>query len=614
MSASLEKLVNNLKDGGIDNFKYTKDEFGKLTDIMTRKGIYPYSYVKSHKKFNIDPRKLTMLDFKNDLTGDLITEENYKHFLDVCDKFNIKTLGEYHDLYLKSDVLLLCDVFENFRTTCLNNYGLDPCHYITAPGLAWDACLKMSKIELELLTDVDMHLFIEKGLRGGVSIITERKGNANNKYMDNYDKNKPSKYIAYFDANNLYGWAMSQSMPYGGFKWIEPESYTLPDYDTLCSNKLEKGHILEVDLDYPNELHSLHNQYPYCPEHIQITEEMLSDYSKGIAEANNIKPSSCPKLLQTLGSKKNYVIHERNLRQAIDAGLVLTKVHRVLEFNQKPWLKSYIDFNTNQRKLAKNDFEKDFFKLMNNSVFGKTMENLRNRTNIKLITDEKQLNKYISKPSFVGAKIFNENLAAVHNSVIKLKLNKPIYVGFSILDISKTLMYDFHYGFIKNKYGENAKLLFTDTDSLCYEIRTNNIYKDMNNNKELFDLSDITNKKYHDNTNKKVIGKFKLEYPNNLIEEFIGLRSKMYSLKFNDGKEVKRAKGIVRSVCVKELTHDKYSKILQVGTQMHSTMNVIRSQKHKMYTMTMNKISLSPYDDKRYILNDGIQSYAYGYQ
>ena len=231
---------------------------------------------------------------------------------------------------------------------------------------------------------------------------------------------------------------------------------------------------------------------------------MLSDYSKSIAEEYNIKSSDCSKLLQTLGSKKNYVIHERNLRQAIDAGLILKKIHRVLQFSQKPWIKPYIDFNTNKRKEAKNDFEKEFFKLMNNSVFGKTMENVRNRQNIKLVTDIKMFNKYVSKPTFIGGKIFNKNLVALHNIQEKIKLNKPIYVGFSILDISKTLMYDFHYGYIKKTYGINSRLLLTDTDSLIYEIKTKDIYKDMYKNKEHFDLSDITNQKFN---NAKIIKK-----------------------------------------------------------------------------------------------------------
>jgi len=280
-------------------------------------------------------------------------------------------------------------------------------------------------------------------------------------------------------------------------------------------------------------------------------------------------------------------------------------------------MKPYIDFNTEKRKQAKNEFEKDFYKLMNNSVFGKTMENVRNRIDVKLITDKKMLTRYISKPTYINSKIFNENLVAVHSIKENIKLDKPVYVGFCILDISKTLMYDFHYGFIKKKYDKKAQLLFTDTDSLTYEIKTNNIYQDLYNNKEKFDLSEITDdrfKKFYDGMNKKIIGKFKPEYVNNIIEEFIGLRSKMYSLKFNDNtKDCKKAKGIVKSVINNDLKHVMYRDTLDSGGRMHHSMNVIRSIKHQLYTMNMNKISLSAYDDKRWIKKDGISSYAHGH-
>ena len=641
MNSGLSQLVNDLKESGLDKFKYISEEFGSLAEIMTRKGIYPYSFMNSWEKFDIDPRKLKPEHFHNDLTKEDIKMKDYLFFQYVCNKFNITNLGEYHDLYLKSDVLLLADVFENFRKVCLEYYKLDPCHYYSAPGLSWDACLKMTKIELELISDVDMHLFIEKGLRGGLSIITHRKGNANNNYMKNYDKNVATQYVAYYDANNLYGWAMSQAMPYGGFKWVDPNEFTLLKYSELSSNKLSKGYILEVDLDYPKELHDKHNEYPYCPEQVLVEDKMLSDYAKRIAEEHRTKNGKYRKLIPTLGKKENYVIHERNLRQAIDAGLVLTKIHRVLEFDQKPWIKDYIVFNTEKRQLAKNDFEKNFFKLMNNSFFGKTMENKRKRVNVKLISDKKMLIKYSSKPTFVSSRIFDENLVAVHCMTEKIKLDKPIYVGFCILDISKTLMYDFHYDYIKKNYGNRATLLFTDTDSLCYQINTKDIYQDMYENKQLFDLSEIENKdllKFKDITNKKVIGKMKPEYVNNLIEEFIGLKSKMYSIKFGDFKEkedkdlkqkkpedeeesdkkkdvkeVKTAKGIVKSVIQKDIKHEMYRNILETGGKQRHEMPVIRSIKHQLYTTLINKVSLSAYDDKRYIHENGISSYAYGH-
>jgi len=466
----------------------------------------------------------------------------------------------------------------------------------------------MTKIKLELISDVDQYLFIEKGLRGGISVITHRKSEANNKYLKEYDSKKKSKYISFLDANNLYGWAMIQGLPYGGFKWTNPEDFNIKN----VSEDSDTGHILEVDIEYPKKFHDLHNDYPYCAEQVIVKDDMLSDYCTTIFDKHKLKNGNIQKLLPNLQNKEKYVIHERILKQALEAGLVLTKIHRVLQFNQKPWMKEYIDFNTEKRKLAKNDFEKDIFKLFNVSVYGKTLESVRKRQNIKLISDEKLLNKYLSKPGFINRKIFDEDLVAVHMIKEKLTLNKPIYVGFAVLELSKWLMNDFHYGFIKNKYGSNAKLLFTDTDSLCYEIKTEDFYKDMFDNKECFDLSDMPGK-FNDITNKKVLGKFKDETAGIPIKEFVGLRSKMYSILKDDSVEKKTAKGIGRSVIKQELKHVTYKDILDTGSKMHSKMKVIRNQKHRMYTMDITKVSLSAYDDKRHILNDGITSYAYGH-
>ena len=292
----------------------------------------------------------------------------------------------------------------------------------------------------------------------------------------------------------------------------------------------------------------------------------------------------------------------------MDLGLKVTKVHRALKFKQSPWLKQYIDFNTNTRKVAKTSFEKDFFKLMNNSVFGKTMENLRKRVDIRLVTNEKQLDKLTAKPTFVSSKIFNENLMAVHKIKQTLTLNRPAYVGMCILDLSKTLMYDFHYNYIKEKFGNKAKLLFTDTDSLTYEIETKDVYEDLWENKELFDNSEYPkDSPYQFQENKKTIGKFKDEACGKVISELIGLRSKMYSYIMGCGKGEK--KNIIR----KDLLHKNYKETLIKEGQMRHKMRTIRSVKHQLHSHEINKISLSYFDDKRYLHDNGITSYAYGH-
>ena len=265
------------------------------------------------------------------------------------------------------------------------------------------------------------------------------------------------------------------------------------------------------------------------------------------------------------------------------------------------------------RKNAKNSFEKDFFKLMNNSVFGKTMENLRKRVNIELLTNEKRLNKLSAKPTYVSSNIFNENLVAVNTKKERLLLNKPSYVGMCILDLSKTKMYDFHYNYIRKKYPA-SQLLFTDTDSLFYHIKSEkDIYEEFWVDKELFDNSDYPkSSRYFSNDNKKVIGKFKDEASGKPIIEFVGLKSKMYSYNVLDKGEQKKAKGVKTNVVEKDIKHSDYLDVLNNNKTMHHQMNSIRSEYDQINSYHLNKISLSPYDDKRYLLDDGITSYAYG--
>ena len=603
MSSSLDKLVSNLPK---DDLKYTSQAFnGKRLELMSSKGIYPYSYMDCFEKFN-QKELPSKEDFYSILNDQHISDEDYQHAKKVWNAFKCKNMGQYHDLYLGSDVLLLADVFESFRRTCLSYYNLDPCHYFTSPGLSWDAMLKMTKIELELMTDIDMYQFIEKGMRGGISYISH-------KYIKGYDEKTPSKYLMYLDSNNLYGFSMSQYLPTGGFKWMSEKKINELDLAKYKDDS-KQGLILEVDLEYPKELHDLHNEYPLAPEKIRVKEEMLSNYCKKIAAKYNISTGLVSKLIPNLMNKEKYVLHYRNLQLYTNLGLKVTKVHRVLQFDQSPWLKQYIDFNTEKRKNAKNTFEKDFFKLLNNACFGKTMENLRKRVDIRLVTSKHKLLKLASKPTFVSSKIFNDNMVAVHKIKETLTLNKPAYVGMVILDLSKTLMYDFNYKYIKKKYGDNSRLLFTDTDSLTYEIQAEDVYQDFWNDRHLFDNSDYPESSpYFDKTNKKIIGKFKDEAAGVPITEFIGLKSKMYSYVKENQTGGKTAKGIKKNVIKNDVKHEDYKKTLLENKQMYHKMKTIRSQNNQLGSYEINKVSLSCFDDKRYIHDNGISSYAYGH-
>ena len=230
-------------------------------------------------------------------------------------------------------VLLLADVFEKFIKHCLDYYESDPCHYFTSPGLSWDAMLKITRIELDLISDIDMHSIIGKGVRGGIYYIAKRHSKANNKYMECYDSSKDANNANNLDANNLYAWAMCQYLLYSGFKWLNQKEIDRFDANSIDENS-SIGYILEVDLNYPDDLHKLHNDYPLAPEKLEISGNMLSNYCFSIANEYGIKIGGVNKLVPNLGNKSKYVVHYRNLQLYLSLRMNLTKVHRILKFNK----------------------------------------------------------------------------------------------------------------------------------------------------------------------------------------------------------------------------------------------------------------------------------------
>ena len=598
MNASLDSLVGDLVD---EDFKHLSREFSGCLKLVKEKGVYPYGYMDSFKKLNECELPNKDASFSS-LNGVGISDEDYLRAKKVWNAFDIKNLGEYHDLYLKTDVLFLCDVFEKFINVCL-----DPCHYFSSPGLAWDAMLKMMRIELELISDVDMHLFIEKGMRGGISYFAKRYCKANNKYVKGYDASRGDSFIVYFDVRNLYGWATMQYLPYGGFKWMSEEE--IDDFDFMsvgCDS--DKGYVLEVELKYPDNLHDFHNDYPLAPEKLKVKSDMLSRYCMGIAEKYEVKMGNVKKLIPNLGDKKKYVVHYKNLQLYLSLGMKVVKIHRVLMFYQSNWLNEFVQFNTKKRMCANNDFEKDFFKLMTNCVYVKTMENLRKRVNINLVNNGEVYVKCVSRPTFVSQKILDKNLVAIHKVKLAVTLNKPIYVGFCFLELSKLFMYEWHYNYFKVNY--DANLLFTDTESLVYEVKgVDNVYEKDYGDRDLFDFSNyLKESRFYDGSNKKVIGKMKDEMGGKVISKFVGLRSKMYSLITLDEKEKIRAKGLSKKL---GLRYSEFYDVLFSKKIVRHNMKRIQAKKHKSGTYDICKISLSCFDDKRYLLDDGINSLAY---
>ncbi|XP_070170843.1 uncharacterized protein [Polyergus mexicanus] len=412
-----------------------------------------------------------------------------------------------------------------------------------------------------------------------------------------YDPSEPSSYLMYFDVNNLYGWAMCQSLPYENFLCVD--NVTSVDLMSVTSDS-PIGYILEVDLAYPSNLHDSHADLPFCP---------TRDKPPGKRDE---------KLLATLYDKNRYVIYYRNLQQCVRHGLRITKIHKILRFAQSSWLREYIELNTRLRINAKNEFEKNLYKLMNNAVFGKTMENVRNHSNVRLVTrwdGRYGAEAMIAKPNFHSRSVFAEDLVAVELRKLEVKFNKPIYVGMCILDISKIRLYEFHYENMLPLYRDKCKIMYTDTDSLIYRVECEDIYENMKRDIDKFDTSDYAmgNAYGMPLANKKIPGAMKDENAGAIMTEFIGLRAKMYALRVAGKSDTKRIKGVKSGVVARTITFDDYARCLRQGIEMKREQFCIRSELHEMYTVSELKIALSPHDDKRYTISGTTDTLPWGH-
>lgn len=376
LAASLESLTENLAAEGFVHFKQFRKHFQDedIARLLLQKGEYPYEYVTDSEVFK-ETSLPPIEKFYSSLSKQTISQERYEHAQNVWKQLEMKTFLDYHCTYQTCDILLLSDIVTRFREVTISNFGLDPLHYLTAAGLAWDAALKMSGVNLDLLTDPDHVLFFESGVRGGVAMISSKYSKSNAPDITpEYDESKPNKFITLFDINNLYGFCM-----------MSPNQDEINTFDiTSIPEDGEEGYVLECDLSYPEELHDEHNCYPLCPENILIEDEDLSPHSQQLYKKLNArrhkrfksreiipKRIKSKKLVPNLRSKKNYVIHYRHLQLCLKLGMKVERIHRIMNFKQKPWLKTYIEYNSIKRRNAKNDFERALHKFYNNSVFGK---------------------------------------------------------------------------------------------------------------------------------------------------------------------------------------------------------------------------------------------------
>ena len=615
MTNSLEKLVSNLP---AEKFTYLDNHFSVYPEekrqLLHRKGFYPYSYFDNHSKFQ--ETTLPSIDcWTNSLKEgeQSISEEQWHHANIVFKTFGCENLGDYHDLYLKTDTLLLACVVEEFRRVCYETYKLDSIQYISSSHLSGDAFLRTCKADLCLVIEREHLEMVENMIRGGVSSVYEKRHfKCNNKDLNNYDPTQEETYGVLLDANNLYGGIMEKlPLPLNNYETVNLDLQHI----LKTSNDSSIGYILEVDLEYPDCLHDSHRDFPLAPTKEIISYHDLSSWQQDILKKNHSLHSSSKtrKLFRTLSDKTNYTVPYITLKLYVGLGMKVTKVHKVLQFHQAKWLKPYIQLNTTKRQQAKNTFEEGFYKLMNNSCYGKTLESKRRRVNLRFVRSEEEVKKQTSNHLFQAFKIFDQNLAALIVKKRMILWNKPTIVGASILDLAKYYMYNFHYNVMKPNF--DCRLMYSDTDSLLYEVKGKDFYKELETNRDLrqnFDLSNypLSHNLYND-SQKLVTLKFKDDFGGVPIQEFIGLKPKMYSILYG-GKQKMSAKGVTQSAQTK-LKHEVYRRVLLTGESFRAINTRIGSVDHQLQTIRTNKLSLSCFDDKRYIKEDGVTCLPLGH-
>jgi hypothetical protein len=637
MRSSLKKLSSNLITPNYENFKHTKKTLELFFNVETlnfdnyvnliKKQYYPYSYINNFNKL-YEEKIPTKDDLYDVLTKTTLTVKEYKECLDIYNTYKFKSFMDYHKLYLLLDVSLLSDCLCAFRKNIHELHGLDMCQYLSLASLTWDCCLKNiydeNKFVIELLSDVDMMEMFEKMKRGGFcNLFNKRHSKANNKYMKIYDETKQSTYIMYFDINNMYGGAMIEMLPYGEFKWVD--KITLEEIINT-DDENEYGYVIDCDIKIPVELQdTVLKDMMIVPYNRVIVESELSDYNKKIMKKNNIKSiSKVKKLVSDYHDRTNYVCHYRIIKYIYSLGITDIKINKCIKFKQGKILESYIMKNQKRREIAKNEFEKNLYKDLNNMVFGNTIKNIREYTNVNLYDGssiDKVRNK-MSRYNVKSVKEMNGSYFQLETYKSKILYNIPVFIGVTILDISKIQAYNFHYNYICKTYdNKDFDLLYGDTDSLVYEIRTEDAYKDMKNNEEkFFDLSEMDfMESIKSNLNKKKLYMMKPECRGLVINEFLALAPKNYFYEretLDNVKEeqyIKKSKGVSKCIVKDEINKDDYVNVLNTGETKTKNMTNIVSKEHILRTINFEKIALTAYYDKSYLMDDGVHLKPYGY-
>eukprot|EP01059_Diplonema_ambulator_P031689 TRINITY_DN58_c0_g1_i11.p1 TRINITY_DN58_c0_g1~~TRINITY_DN58_c0_g1_i11.p1 ORF type:complete len:1430 (+),score=280.14 TRINITY_DN58_c0_g1_i11:4710-8999(+) len=647
-NASLDTLIKNLPNEERKNINRLLDDEKLPNDmkaLLMEKGVFPYTWFNDCKKLehgddemkeHMDGDYADLIEkygkgwaWYDVLNDDFVSEQDFKRAKKVYQGIGCN-FKRYHDLYLGIDVAGLADVVVYNRKRMMEFYGLDFTKYISVPSFAWDALLKMTEATLPPLPDMDMYMFFEEKY-GGFTCAMKR-------YVESQVEGKVTdKELLYIDANNLYGWAMSKNLPYSDFKWVDADGLeslndvNFKDFYSQCKDRIkdmDDGLRLEVTLRYPQHLWDMHHDFPLAPYNRAVNESELTDYQKEMQSDFHLKAGNSKKLVADFHQRK-MIVDLEYLFLLVEQGLEVVEIHRAVRFERKAWMKPFIDFNTSQRAKAKNDADKDLFKLMNNSVYGKTMENVRNRMKARVFgkNETDKIKKYQSKVNFALERLDIGESVILYMKPNRVWLNKPIYTGCTVLDFSKLHMGDFYYNKLIPHYGrENVEMVYTDTDSYVLEIRPSgcvNHERPMNLSESLmhkdFHLKYMDTSNYSKNhpmyskQNEKQLGYFKNESPNDPIVKFCALKAKMYAYRTEKDEEHVKAKGLWRKQVKRHLHFDNLVECLN-GTKPLTTMTgqSIRSVNHKIHTITQVKKALTAYDDKRMVFEGEAMTMPHG--
>jgi hypothetical protein len=503
-----------------------------------------------------------------------------------------------YDSNRNENIKYMVEIFQEVRKLC-DSCGLDLANYSSLAHFAWNYMLKFrsenGEDPIPILEDEEKIEFIAKSIRGGLRDCSKRVAEANNIHVENYNGQDQQTFIVTLDLNNSYGWAMSQNLPWDNFRWVDEKQFADHYHVINLKENDETGYIFEVDLEYPEELHDEHSDMPFCCVHSTQPQE--------------------PRLQLNLHNKEKYVILDQNLKQCMNHGLKLKKIHRVLQFTKKPWLKDYVYYNTRLRNKSKEgSLERKFYKMLNTKICDKLNERFDKRHYTTVATKAEDLRN-------LNSNYFDRIIHGVHGDVVlfefkpeKIKTPRPIFAMFAVLELSKMRMYQFHYDVMVKKYGKRLKLLRLYTDNFFYEIQTDDFYKDVASDPNLL-AKFVPEGNLSKRKPEEVLGKMRDESDGKKVCKYYSTRYSNYFLRFTDGS----CKPLIVSPALtaqeeETPTEEDFRKCIFEDQPITLEREKTFTEECKVFKTRNREVLVEPGDPKRYIKEDKINTLAKGHK